>query len=247
MHSVNWKQKRALEKKRVTLSVLIPLWFCTIIWMIHFIQWGFGIDLSLLGIVPRELKGLRGIVFGPLLHGSWGHLGSNTLPMLALGFLMIYFYHSIAYRIIFLIWFFDGLGVWLIGRDSVHLGASGLIYGMASFLFFSGMLRKNRSLLAVSLVTVFAYGSMVWGMLPYVTDVSWEAHLMGFLSGVMLAVYYRKLGPHDDAEPEWMNEEDEETANANAAAASPSASPQQDWSNDVPVFRNYDVKDEESD
>jgi hypothetical protein len=96
--------------------------------------------------------------------------------------------------------------VWLIGRDAYHIGASGIVYGMASFLFLSGILRKNRQLLALSLAVVFVYGSLIWGMFPYVTDVSWEAHLVGFLAGVFFAIYYRKDGPEDDPVPEWMNE-----------------------------------------
>jgi membrane associated rhomboid family serine protease len=245
MQVVNWQERRELEKKHVSLSVLIPLWFCAVLWLIQFIQWVWNFDFGVLGIAPRTLSGLKGILFGPLLHGSWGHLASNTLPLLVLGFMMIYFYHSIAYRVISLIWLFDGIGVWLIGRDSFHLGASGLIYGMASFLFFSGMMRKNRRLLAVALVIVFVYGSMVWGMLPVITDVSWEAHLAGFLSGIALAVYYRRLGPLDDAEPEWMQEEEEEKSETETGE-SPDTS-QQNWSNEIPVFRNYNTRDEESD
>lgn len=246
MHIVNWEERRELERKRVTLSVMIPLWFCVILWLIQFIQWGTGVDMGFLGIAPRTVTGLRGVIFGPLLHGSWGHLASNTLPLLVLGFMMIYFYHSIAYRIILLIWLFDGIGVWLIGRESYHLGASGLIYGMASFLFFSGMMRKNRRLLAVALAIVFVYGSMVWGMLPYVTEVSWEAHLAGFLSGIGLAVYYRKLGPMDDVEHEWMREEEEEEEEVKPEGEGNSGS-SQNWSNEIPVFRNYNTRDEESD
>ncbi len=143
----------------------------------------------------------------PFIHGSWSHLASNTIPLLVLGFMMIYFYHHIAYRILMMIWLIDGCGVWLIGRESYHIGASGIVYGMASFLVFSGVLRRNRQLLAVALVVVFIYGGMIWGMFPYVTDVSWEAHLVGFAAGVYFAYHYRNQGPPHDHVPEWMSED----------------------------------------
>ena len=205
---VDEQRKAQINRQRV--SVLIPLLFVILLWIIQLLQWGPNTDLGVLGISPRTLTGLGGIFFSPLIHGSWAHLASNTIPLLVLGFMMIYFYRHIAYRVVLLIWLIDGIGVWLIGRDAYHIGASGIVYGMASFLFFSGILRKNRELLALSLAVVFIYGSMIWGMLPYVVEISWEAHLIGFLSGIFFAVYYRKQGPPDDPLPAWMNESEGE-------------------------------------
>src|SRR4249920_304160 len=113
MEIVDWEEKRAIEKNRIRVSVLIPLWFVALLWLIEFFQWAFNIDLGFLGVAPRTLSGLKGIFFCPLIHGGWAHLAGNTLPLLVLGFMMIYFYHFIAYRIILLIWLFDGIGVWL--------------------------------------------------------------------------------------------------------------------------------------
>ncbi|MFI5135592.1 MAG: rhomboid family intramembrane serine protease, partial [Chitinophagales bacterium] len=240
--------RRAIEKNRTRVSILIPLWFVSLLWIIQFFQWTLGVDFGFLGIAPRTFTGLVGIVFAPLIHGSWGHIAGNTIPLLVLGFMLIYFYHLIAYRIIFLIWIFDGVGVWLIGRESYHIGASGIIYGMASFIFFSGLLRRNKQLLAVALAVVFVYGSMVWGMFPYLTDISWEAHLMGFLSGIALAIYYRKEGPADDPVPEWMRESESESEfeseNSNQNPNQPQPPFHQTWSGEIPIFRtpHDDVK-----
>src|SRR5215467_5594769 len=122
MEFIDAGQRQEFERNRIRVSVLIPLWFVALLWLIQFFQWGFGIDLGFLGIAPRTLSGLRGIFFCPLIHGSWNHIASNTLPLLVLGFMMIYFYHFIAYRVILLIWLFDGVGVWIIGRESYHIG-----------------------------------------------------------------------------------------------------------------------------
>ncbi|MEP7129231.1 MAG: rhomboid family intramembrane serine protease [Chitinophagales bacterium] len=198
------------EKKRITVSLLIPLYFVSVLWLVYFTEYATNLDFSWLGILPRTFGGLGGIIFTPFLHGSFGHLLSNTVPLLVLGFGLIYFYRSIAYKVFLWIWFIDGLGVWILGRESYHIGASGLVYGMAAFLIFSGILRSNRRLLALSMAVVFVYGSLIWGMLPYIPDVSWEAHLFGFLAGVYFAVHYLRDGPANDPVPEWMTEAEEE-------------------------------------
>ncbi|MGB3075504.1 MAG: rhomboid family intramembrane serine protease [Chitinophagales bacterium] len=198
------------EKKRITVSMLIPLYFVSVLWLVYFTEYATGLDFSWLGILPRTFGGLGGIIFTPFLHGSFGHLLSNTVPLLVLGFGLIYFYRSIAYKVFLWIWFIDGFGVWILGRESYHIGASGLVYGMAAFLIFSGILRSNRRLLALSMAVVFVYGSLIWGMLPYIPDVSWEAHLFGFLAGVYFSVHYLRDGPANDPLPEWMSETDDE-------------------------------------
>jgi membrane associated rhomboid family serine protease len=203
-------EQKKIQSNRQRVSIIIPLLFVIILWIIQLLQWGADIDFGIFGIFPRSVSGLKGIIFSPLIHGSWSHLASNSIPLLVLGFMLIYFYRHIAYRVFLMVWLIDGIGVWLIGRDAYHIGASGIVYGMASFLFFSGLLRKNRHLLALSLTVVFIYGSMIWGMFPYVTDISWEAHLVGFLAGILFAVYYRQQGPPDDPVPEWMVEAENE-------------------------------------
>lgn len=200
------------EKKRIIVSFLIPVYFVSILWLVFFAEYATGLDFSWLGILPRTIVGLRGILFTPFLHGSIGHLMSNSVPLLLLGGGLIYFYRNIAYSVFAWIWIIDGIGVWLLGRESYHIGASGLVYGMAAFLIFSGILRKNRQLLALSLVVVFVYGSLIWGMFPFIPDVSWEAHLFGFLAGVYFSVHFLKEGPLNDPIPEWMTQEEEDDA-----------------------------------
>lgn len=202
--------EREAEKKRIQVSLLVPLFFVSVLWLIYFIEYAIGTDFSWLGVLPRTFRGLAGIFFTPLIHGSPGHLISNTVPLLVLGGGLIFFYRSIAYKVVCWIWLIDGFGVWLLGRSAFHIGASGLVYGIASFLIFSGLLRRNRNLLALSLAVVFIYGSLIWGMLPYIPDVSWEAHLFGFLSGIYFSIHYLKQGPLNDYVPEWMSEEDHE-------------------------------------
>ena len=107
-------------------------------------------------------------------------------------------------------WFLTGLLVWLAGREAWHIGASGLVYGLASFLFFSGILRWHFRLIALSLLIVFLYGSMVWGLFPGVyKNVSWESHMLGFFSGVVLALWFRNEGPQRPVY-EWLDEEETE-------------------------------------
>lgn len=101
--------------------------------------------------------------------------------------------------------FLTGILVWFGGREAWHIGASGLVYGLASFLFFSGIIRKYFRLVALSLLVVFLYGEMVWGIFPGVyKNVSWESHMLGFISGILLAIVYRKEGPQMPVY-EWMD------------------------------------------
>jgi membrane associated rhomboid family serine protease len=206
--------EKEIARKRLQLSLIIPLLFIAWLWLIYLFEISSGIDLSFLGVTPRTLFGLTGILFAPLLHGGFDHLLSNSIPLFILGAALIYFYRTLAYRVFAAVWIFDGIGVWLMGREAVHIGASGVVYGMASFLFFSGTLRRNRALAILSLIVVFLYGSLIWGMFPYDPDISWEAHWVGFLSGIVLSVLFRKEGPPDDVQPDWMqtDEDDEQDA-----------------------------------
>ena len=168
------------------------------------------------GVYPRKLNGLQGILFSPLIHGDWKHLVDNSMPVFLLSLAVFYFYRDIAYKIWFLIYFIAGMLLWSIGRQAYHIGASGLIYGLAAFLFLSGVIRRIRSLMAISLLVVFWYGSMVWGLLPFDFEVSFEAHITGVVAGVILALIYRDQGPEpertwlDDEELEELDELDEE-------------------------------------
>ena len=200
------------DKKRLQLSLVFPAVFLLLLWMIKGAEMIFGFKLTTLGIYPLKASGLVGIITAPLIHGDLSHLAANSVPVFLLAFLVFYFYKDIAWRIILLIWLLSGLWVWFLARESYHIGASGLIYGMASFIFFSGLIRREVRLMAVSLVIIFLYGSMVWGVFPdFFPDrnISWEGHLMGAVAGFVMAIFYRKEGPQRKRY-DWEFEEEEE-------------------------------------
>jgi membrane associated rhomboid family serine protease len=173
--------------------------------------------LTWLGILPRNEKGLVGIVTSVFVHGDIGHIASNTLPILVLGMLLFYFYRKLALNVFVLIWLVSGLWLWIGGRTSPsgemrHIGASTLIYGLTTFLFFSGVFRRHKPLMVVSMLVVFLYGSITWGMFPLMPGMSWEGHLFGAIAGLLVAYNYRKEGPQR-RRYEWEDEEESEMEN----------------------------------
>ncbi len=175
--------------------MVFPLLFLGLMWAVKATESVLQADLTFLGIYPLHIKGLPGIISAPLVHGNLRHLFNNSIPAFLLTWGLFYFYHKIALRVFSLIWLMSGLWIWFGAREAYHIGASGIIYGLGAFLFFSGIFRKNIHLTAISLLVIFLYGSMVWGIFPYKTGVSWESHLYGALAGLILASYYRKQGP----------------------------------------------------
>ena len=194
------------EKKRFIYSIVFPGLFLMILWAVKFYEFSMEVSFVESGVYPRKFSGLKGILLSPLIHGNWKHLLNNSMPVLLLSIALFYFYRDIAYKIWILIYFIGGILLWGVGRQAYHIGASGLIYGLAAFLFLSGVIRKVRSLMAISLLVVFWYGSMVWGLLPFDFEVSFEAHITGVIAGVILAIMYRDQGP----EPEKSSLDEEE-------------------------------------
>lgn len=178
-----------------SFALVIPLYLVLFLWIVFWFEVKFGINFNEYGIYPRTLKGLRGILFSPFIHGDIKHLYQNSIPLFVLLFSLLYFYKDIALKIVLYGIFFTGFITWVIARKSYHIGGSGLIYMLFSFIFFSGIIRKNYRLTAVSLLVIFLYGSMVWYILPIKEEISWEGHLSGFLVGILIAVYFRKIGP----------------------------------------------------
>ena len=202
------KSEGAFYRKKLLLSIIIPGMFVFLMWLVKIIEVLFEIDLSGHGIFPLTAKGLQGILFSPFIHANFKHLFNNSLPLFFLATALFYFYSEVALKVFIWTFFLTGLMVWLAGREAWHIGASGLVYGLASFLFFSGIIRRHFRLIALSLLIVFLYGSMVWGLFPGVyKNVSWESHMLGFFSGVLLAIWYRKEGPQQPVY-EWMDEEE---------------------------------------
>ncbi len=208
------------EKKRLQSSILIPGLMLIVMWLVKFTEFVFHTRFSFLGITPLEPIGLLGIFLSPFLHGDWNHLMANSVPIFVLGSALYYFYRPIASKVLLLTAVMTGLWVWMGARESTHIGASGVIYGLSSFLMFSGFLRRDNRLMALSFVVVFLYGSLVWGIFPELfpeKNISWESHLSGLLAGIILAFFFRKEGPQRrlyswDLEPELAEEPLEESA-----------------------------------
>ena len=175
------------------LAVKIALGFLALIWFIDSMQWGFDLELEPFGIRPRQLDALPGIVFAPLVHGGFAHLLANTPPLLVLGTAMLFLYPSSALRVLPAVYFGTGVAVWLFARDAVHIGASGLVYGLASYVFVAGLLRRDRRAIAAALLVWFMYGSLAWGVFPAQPGVSWETHLAAVVIGVASAILLRRL------------------------------------------------------
>lgn len=199
------------ERRRGRTALLLPAVGVVLMLAVWLLDKALLLDLSRFGIAPREPEGLVGIATAPLLHGDWEHLFNNSTAILALGWCLMYFYPRVALRVVLFTWLLGGLGVWLMGRASFHIGASGVLYGMAAFLFVSGLLHRQRTLMALALLVSFYYGSLIWGILPVMHHVSWESHLCGAVVGAALAVAYRKVPPAvRDPKPAFADEEDEE-------------------------------------
>ena len=183
-----------MKRKNLT-SLKFSAIVLIIIWSVKIFEIVFDYDFTEYGVLPRKFNGLIGILFSPLIHSDINHLLSNSLPVIILCLLIFNFYSQIAKKIFIYLYFISGLWLWCIGRESFHIGASGLIYAMASFLFFSGILRKNSQLSAVALLVIFIYGGLFWGLFPIHKNISWEGHLTGFIAGILVSFIFRKDGP----------------------------------------------------
>ena len=191
------------QEKHAFGSGIESLRFATIIvllmWLFYFFDWYFAYDFTQLGIVPKSISGVKGIIFMPLIHSPIDihHLINNSAPTFLLTTTLLYFYRSIAYKVFILGWFLTGFFLWLFAQSTTgnHIGMSGVIYFLAAFLFTSGALRKYFQLQAISLAVVFLYGSMIWGIFPLKEEVSWEGHLCGLVAGIMIAFVYKYQGP----------------------------------------------------
>lgn len=200
------------DQKQILKSFFPPLIFIIVLWIVKGIEIYYHLDFGYLGVYPRHVEGLRGVILMPFLHANINHLFSNSIPLLILGATLIYFYKELAMRVFLLVYLLDGIWLWLGGRENYHIGASGIVYGLSSFVFFSGIFRRDTRLIAISMLVVFLYGGLVWGMFPSFLgeQVSWEAHLYGAAAGVLCAYVYRKEGPQRK-QYEWENEEDNAT------------------------------------
>ena len=197
-------------KTKIVKTLKLPIIFVAIIWAIHAVSFVLGLDLKALGVYPREVFGLKGILFSPLIHGDWGHLLSNTTPLFVLSVIVIYFYRRVAIPAFLLIYFFSGVAVWLFARPAFHIGASGFVYGLVAFVFWTGIFRKNMKSIALALIVVFYYGSMIFGVLPLQEEISWEGHLFGALAGVFASWLFMNRIEVDEQKPVYSWEKEAE-------------------------------------
>jgi membrane associated rhomboid family serine protease len=215
-----------MNAKKLIKTIKYPLVFLLIMWSIKFIEIFYNTSYVDFGVLPRSFEGLKGILFSPIIHKDFNHLINNSMPIIVLGSSLIYFYPKIKFKLIAWLYFTSGILLWGIGRESFHIGASGFIYALAGFIFFSGLMKKNKRLSALSLVVVFIYGSMFWGLLPTHENVSWEGHLSGLITGLIIAFFFKDLGPKKDVYQWEIDEEEELKRNKN----------------DIKITYNYIVK-----
>ena len=169
-----------------------PILFILIIWFVFWFEVRFGYSFNHFGVYPRTLIGLRGVIFSPFIHSNIEHLYHNTIPLFVLSVALFYFYRAISWKVIFYGILLSGFLTWCIGRPSNHIGASGLIYVLMSFTLFKGIFARHFRLIALSLLIVFLYGSMIWYVFPIKAEISWEGHLSGLIVGFLFALYFKK-------------------------------------------------------
>lgn len=198
---------KKIQEIRSKQSLIFPVAFICIAWLLKIFEWGLDINFYQLGVFPLQTKGLPGIITSPFIHSDFEHLMANTVPIFALSWGIFYFYRQLAIRIVLYCLFTTNILLWLGGREAWHIGASGLVYAFASFLFFSGLFRNYYKLIAISFAVAFLYGGLFWGIFPVLKDVSWEGHLFGACSGLIYAFAFRNEGPQ---KPEIIWEEDED-------------------------------------
>ncbi len=197
------------EGVKILLSTIAPMVTLVLMISVKAFESIKGISLAEYGMYPLTIKGLLGIVTMPFLHDDWSHLWSNALPFLIMGTAIFYFYKNNSWLIFTFFLLFTGIFTWLIGRESYHIGASGLVYAMSFFILVSAILKKERKLMAFALLVIFLYGSIIWGFFPEFfpdKNISWEGHLSGAISGVLAAFIFRNRGPKEKVY-EWGEED----------------------------------------
>jgi len=186
-----------VNRKISWISFSIAFSIVLMMWLVFTLDYMFKLNLYEYGLRPKEWSGLMGIITSPFLHNTrdLGHILNNTVPAFLLTWLLFYHYRKIATKSFLWILLLTGIGTWLIGKPSYHIGMSGVIYGLTGFLVISGFFRKTMRVAAISLFVVFIYGSLIWGVFPVQVGVSWEGHLSGLTAGILIAILFREQGP----------------------------------------------------
>ena len=184
--------------KFTALTLAIPLYFVLFMWIVFWFETKFGYNFAKYGLRPRTFSGLKGILISPFIHGDFKHLFNNSTSLFVLLITLFYFYRKIALKVLIYGTLILGFITWLIGRDSFHIGASGIVYLLFGFTFLGGILSKHYRLTAVSFMVIFLYGSMIWYIFPMDEKISWEGHLSGLLTGFAFAIIYRNSEPKQE-------------------------------------------------
>ncbi len=196
------------EKNPFYQSLRLPFQFILVIWAIHLIQLLPGIDFKSFGVYPRAFFGLKGVLFAPLIHADFQHLLSNSTPFFVLAVMIMFFYRRVAIRSMVMIYLLTGMAVWLFARPVFHIGASGVVYGLVSFVFWNGIFRRNLKSIVLALIVTFLYSSFLLGVLPNQEGISWESHLMGGIVGIFTSFWYKDEIEKDEKKevPSWERE-----------------------------------------
>ena len=179
----------------LTRSVIIAITMVAVMCLLELLDRGLQLELFRYGVYPRSLSELPHILSAPLVHGSWYHLLSNSFTLLVLLTTLLTAYPRSALAALALIYIGSGVGVWLFARESFHYGASGLNHGMMFYIFASGILRRDRLSIALSMIVFFLYGSMIWSIFPQEPGISYESHFFGAATGVLGAFLFSRRDP----------------------------------------------------
>lgn len=185
--------------RKFLFEIRFPILLLVFIWVVKVVEFLTGHSFAPLGIYPHEALSLPHILTAPFVHGSWGHLASNSLPILVLTVIIVLFYKKVAYKVFFTVMIGTGLMVWLFARPSYHIGISGVIYGLISFIFWTGVFKKNSKSIVLSLVVLVLYAGSVESVFPNVEpNISWESHLFGVLVGIVVAFVFKGVIEEDE-------------------------------------------------
>lgn len=168
--------------------------FIGVLYLILFIDWLLPISINAFGIIPRTKIGLIGIFTSPFLHGNLTHLVSNTAPLLIMLMTLVFFYERKSTKVVLSIVLISGVLLWCFGRSANHIGASGLIYGLAGFLVVNGLMERNFKAILISIIVAVIYGGLIFGVLPTNPSISWEGHLFGGIAGITSSYLFSKKG-----------------------------------------------------
>jgi membrane associated rhomboid family serine protease len=215
---------------RLRQALLWPAVAISGLWLVAAVQSLTGISYVWLGVFPRSLGGLSGVLTAPLIHESWAHLLANTAPLLGLGVIAMYGFPRATRQAVPLIWLLSGLGVWLFGRESFHIGISGLTHGLMFYVVLMGFLRRDPLSIALALTVFLLFGGMASGIIPGEPAISFEYHLFGAIAGVLAAVGLRRMDPMPARipRPDEESENDQPTGSEGPASTTPDTERSQD-------------------